>query len=71
MVVFPAPDGAVTIINLFIDFKKLGIFVKVVGNENCKNHPSVFYLLMLRRAVGSTNFVAADFNPPKTYRPFH
>ncbi|MDZ7876918.1 MAG: hypothetical protein U5L45_08800 [Saprospiraceae bacterium] len=42
-----------------------------MGNENCKNHPSVFYLLMLRRAVGSTNFVAADFNPPKTYRPFH
>ncbi|MDZ7878233.1 MAG: hypothetical protein U5L45_11210 [Saprospiraceae bacterium] len=25
---------------------------------------------MLCRAVGSTNFVAADFNLPKTYIPF-
>ncbi|MDZ7878153.1 MAG: hypothetical protein U5L45_10810 [Saprospiraceae bacterium] len=25
---------------------------------------------MLRRAVGSTNFVAADFNPPKMYSIF-
>ncbi|MDZ7877439.1 MAG: hypothetical protein U5L45_07210 [Saprospiraceae bacterium] len=25
---------------------------------------------MLRRAVGSTDFVAADFNPPKMYIPF-
>ncbi|MDZ7878147.1 MAG: hypothetical protein U5L45_10780 [Saprospiraceae bacterium] len=25
---------------------------------------------MLRRAVGSTDWVAADFNPPKTYSPF-
>ncbi|MDZ7880915.1 MAG: hypothetical protein U5L45_24780 [Saprospiraceae bacterium] len=41
-----------------------------MGNENCKNHPSVFYLLMLRRAAGSTDFVAADFNPPKMYIPF-
>ncbi|MDZ7878714.1 MAG: hypothetical protein U5L45_13625 [Saprospiraceae bacterium] len=48
-----------------------GIFVKVVGNENYKNHPSVFYLLMSGRAVGSTDFVAVDFNPPKTYITFH
>ncbi|MDZ7881190.1 MAG: hypothetical protein U5L45_26220 [Saprospiraceae bacterium] len=26
--------------------------------------------MILRRAVGSTDFVAADFNPPKTYIPF-
>ncbi|MDZ7878562.1 MAG: hypothetical protein U5L45_12860 [Saprospiraceae bacterium] len=25
---------------------------------------------MLRRAVGSTDFVAADFNPPKAYIPY-
>ncbi|MDZ7876438.1 MAG: hypothetical protein U5L45_02145 [Saprospiraceae bacterium] len=25
---------------------------------------------MLRRAVGSTDFVAADFNPPKVYMSF-
>ncbi|MDZ7879895.1 MAG: hypothetical protein U5L45_19615 [Saprospiraceae bacterium] len=25
---------------------------------------------MLRRAIGSTDFVAADFKPPKTYIPF-
>ncbi|MDZ7879483.1 MAG: hypothetical protein U5L45_17535 [Saprospiraceae bacterium] len=42
-----------------------------MGNENCKNHPSVFYLLLLRRAVGSTDFPAADSNPPKTSIPFH
>ncbi|MDZ7881256.1 MAG: hypothetical protein U5L45_26575 [Saprospiraceae bacterium] len=24
---------------------------------------------MLRRAVGSTDFVAADFNPPRAYSP--
>ncbi|MDZ7876979.1 MAG: hypothetical protein U5L45_04880 [Saprospiraceae bacterium] len=26
--------------------------------------------MMLRRAVGSTDVVVADVNPPKMYRPF-